>query len=266
MGEYDLLLPETQGQGWTAKLGMTLSKEDIFPTLNITGWYELQPGTHANYKENLFDMSDVVTSIKGRHVLHLGTEILVERADSTAWGNINAANLGFTDVYTAGTNNGTLATTTGSPYADFLLGYAKNWSASFTPEYGGRLKSPAAFVQDDVKVTPKLTANLGLRYFGTTAWSEVHGNQRDFDQTIINPATNAGGGNLRQYHAIAIDVGDHDGLRTDTAKLHEVLDKYGIANGFELYSGTHTSAVADRFQNHVMPFCSRNLCFTAGCR
>jgi S-formylglutathione hydrolase FrmB len=72
--------------------------------------------------------------------------------------------------------------------------------------------------------------------------------------------------NLRQYHAISIDVGDQDGLRTDTAKLHEVLDNYGIANGFELYSGTHTSAVADRFQNHVMPFFSRNLCFTAGCR
>ncbi len=72
--------------------------------------------------------------------------------------------------------------------------------------------------------------------------------------------------NLRQYHAISIDVGDQDGLRTDTAKLHEVLDQYGIANGFELYSGTHTSAVADRFQNHVVPFFSRNLCFNAGCR
>jgi enterochelin esterase-like enzyme len=72
--------------------------------------------------------------------------------------------------------------------------------------------------------------------------------------------------NLRQYHAISIDVGDQDGLKTDTAKLHEILDRYGIANGFELYSGTHTSAVADRFQNHVMPFFDKNLCFTAGCR
>lgn len=69
--------------------------------------------------------------------------------------------------------------------------------------------------------------------------------------------------NLREYRAISIDVGDQDGLRTDTMKLHEVLDKYGIANGFELYHGTHTSAVADRFQNHVMPFFSKNLCFDA---
>ena len=73
-------------------------------------------------------------------------------------------------------------------------------------------------------------------------------------------------GNLRQYRAIAIDVGDQDGLRTDTGKLHDVLDTYGIAHSFEIYKGTHTSAVADRFQNHVLPFFSKNLCFQDGCR
>jgi enterochelin esterase-like enzyme len=73
-------------------------------------------------------------------------------------------------------------------------------------------------------------------------------------------------GNLRQYRAIALDVGDQDSLRLDTGKLHEALDKYGIKNHFEVYSGTHTSAVADRFQNHVMRFFSDNLCFDSGCR
>src|ERR1700722_1489135 len=73
-------------------------------------------------------------------------------------------------------------------------------------------------------------------------------------------------GNLKQYRAISIDVGDQDGLRIDAGKLNNILDNYGIANGFEIYSGTHTSAVADRFQNHVMPFFSKNLCFTDGCR
>jgi enterochelin esterase-like enzyme len=71
--------------------------------------------------------------------------------------------------------------------------------------------------------------------------------------------------NLKQYHGIAIDVGDQDGLRVGAAKLHEILDSYGVANTFELYHGTHTSAVADRFQNHVMPFFSKNLCFAKSC-
>lgn len=73
-------------------------------------------------------------------------------------------------------------------------------------------------------------------------------------------------GNLKQYRAISIDVGDQDALRFDTIKLHNILDSYGVANSFEIYSGTHTSAIADRFQNHVLPFFSKNLCFTENCR
>ncbi len=70
-------------------------------------------------------------------------------------------------------------------------------------------------------------------------------------------------GNLKQYRAIAMDVGDQDGLRIDAAKLHTIFDNYGIANTFEIYSGTHVSAVADRFQNHALPFFNKNLHFTA---
>ena len=72
-------------------------------------------------------------------------------------------------------------------------------------------------------------------------------------------------GNLRRYRGIAIDVGDQDRLRDGAGKLHQILDNYGIANTFEVYTGTHTSAVADRFQNHVLPFFSKNLCSGENC-
>jgi S-formylglutathione hydrolase FrmB len=68
-------------------------------------------------------------------------------------------------------------------------------------------------------------------------------------------------GNLRKYRAIAMDVGDQDGLRNDTGKLHDIFDRYGLAHRFEIYPGTHTSKVADRFQNHVIGFFSRTLSF-----
>ena len=71
---------------------------------------------------------------------------------------------------------------------------------------------------------------------------------------------------LRQYRGIALDVGDQDVLREDTAKLYDVLDRYGISNSFEEYQGTHTSKVADRFQNHVLKFFSDHLCFETRCR
>jgi enterochelin esterase-like enzyme len=67
--------------------------------------------------------------------------------------------------------------------------------------------------------------------------------------------------NLRRYAAIAMDVGDQDGLRTDTAALHERLLGYGIENSFELYQGTHTSRVAFRFQDQVLPFFGQHLNF-----
>jgi hypothetical protein len=72
--------------------------------------------------------------------------------------------------------------------------------------------------------------------------------------------------NLRRYRGIALDVGDRDGLRTDTGKLHDVLDVYGIANTFEVYAGDHTNRLGDRFQNHVLPFFSTNLCLKADCK
>ena len=68
-------------------------------------------------------------------------------------------------------------------------------------------------------------------------------------------------GNLQKYRGIAMDVGDQDGLRADAARLHEVFDSYGLVNTFEIYPGTHTSRVADRFQNHVLPFFSQHLSF-----
>ena len=73
-------------------------------------------------------------------------------------------------------------------------------------------------------------------------------------------------GPLRRYRAIAIDVGDQDRLQADTTRLHEALDRYGIKHEFEIYPGTHTSKVADRFQNHVMKFFGQNLCAESGCR
>jgi len=67
--------------------------------------------------------------------------------------------------------------------------------------------------------------------------------------------------NLKRYKAIAMDVGDEDSLKADTQNLHEKLLAYGIANDFEVYQGTHTSRVAFRIQDHVLPFFGRNLTF-----
>lgn len=66
---------------------------------------------------------------------------------------------------------------------------------------------------------------------------------------------------LREYRAIGIDVGDMDNLKVGAGQLHDILTAYGIAHDFEIYPGTHTSKIAVRFQQNVLPFFSRTLAF-----
>jgi len=188
----------TLGKGYPAQLGWQFSKADSLPSVQFNGSYPyawINPSSNAVYKEHVFDPSDVVTMIKGKHVLHFGGEFLMYQDNSTAWGNTNAGTLQFNGSFT---RNWTLNdkgvaspdSTTGLDYADFLVGAADNWSASVSPEYGGRLKSPQVFAQDDYKVRPNLTINVGLRYQIRHGWEEIHGNMATFDPTVINPANN----------------------------------------------------------------------------
>ncbi len=69
---------------------------------------------------------------------------------------------------------------------------------------------------------------------------------------------------VRNYRGIALDVGDKDGLVADTRRMHEALQAQGIASTFEVYPGDHTSHVAFRIQDHVLPFFGRHLVFSQG--
>lgn len=190
------------GKGYASKLGWQYAKADDFPGITFTNTYPyawITPSSNAIYKEFTYDPSDVVTLIRGRHILHFGGEFLMYQNNSTAWGNTNAGTFAFSGQYTqqwALDANGVAGPVpgTGMEYADFLLGDANSWNASASPEYGGRFKTPQAFVQDDWKLRPNLTFNLGLRYQINHGWNEVHNNESSFDKTIVNPATNTPGG------------------------------------------------------------------------
>ena len=189
--QLNFFSPLTAGLGYPGKIGLKFAKADTFPTFNINTYDTvLQPQSNAVYKEHAYDPSDVVTLVTGKHILHFGGEFLIYQNNSTAWGNEDAGSFTYTGSYTQA---GPGITSTGLAYADFLLGQTQKWTASVTPEYGGRQKLPQLFVQDDYKVRSNLTLNLGLRYQIQTGWSEVKGNERSFDPTVQNPGTGTPG-------------------------------------------------------------------------
>jgi len=177
-------VPQSLGFDAVSKLGLQYSKANIFPTFNLSGvcCTSLQPGTNAIYIEHLYDPSDVMTLIKGRHILHFGVEVLMGEGNTTPWGNVDAGQFTFNGSYTQ-QNDGT----GGSGLADFLLGDVFRWKATNQAVTYMRLKSPQLFVQDDYKLRPNLTINLGLRYEATTGMSELHNAIGGFDPNLVNP-------------------------------------------------------------------------------
>jgi hypothetical protein len=189
-------------KGYATKLGWQYAKADDFPGITYINTYPfawITPSSNAVYKEFTYDPSDVVTMIRGKHILHFGGEFLMYQNNSTAWGNTNAGTFAFSGQYTQqwtvdpATGVAGPVAGTGMEYADFLLGYANTWNANVSPEYGARFKTPQVFVQDDWKLRPTLTLNLGLRYQINHGWNEVHNNMSSFDNTIVNPATSTPG-------------------------------------------------------------------------
>ncbi len=192
----------TYGQGYPAKLGWQFAKADEIPGVQFVtnypyAWIQPTSGQFI-YKENVFDPSDVVTLIKGKHVLHFGGEVGIYRNDNTPYAAINPGTFQFSGQYTQHWSldkNGVAQPdgNTGADFADFLLGDALNWGAQNASEYGARLKNPQVFIQDDYKVRPNLTLNLGVRYQVRLGISEVKGNVGTYDPTVINPANNTPG-------------------------------------------------------------------------
>ncbi len=117
--------------------------------------------------------------------------------------------------------------------------------------YQGALATGAAFTPNPLK--PPLYVDLPVDKDGQVlpdvmARRGANAPLAMLDQNVVN---------LRQYRAIAIDVGDQDSIAPTATQLHQALLDYGIPNAFEVYAGTHTSKVAFRFRDHVLPFFGR---------
>jgi len=235
--QYGFYLNQSLNGGYIQKLGLNYAIADQFPSVSIggpVGSTSISPGTDATQGQTTDTYSDTITIMRGKQIIKAGAQLEVTEDNLNAWGAINAASFSFSGVFTAPAP----FAAGGLGYADFLTGQVSSWSASISPIDGLRGKDAAFFVQDDIKVRPNLTINLGIRYQIQGGFSEVRDRQADFDPTLINPATNTPGamwyGGAEGRNALQKTIWDTFLPRVGFAWT--ISGKWSVRGGFGMYS------------------------------
>jgi len=181
------------GGHYPTKLGLKGVSDTTFPVFNYD--YPNRAAIPSNgadqFYDNTYQYDDNVSWQHGRNSFNFGVEARLQEFNidilTNTSGNFNFGS-GQTSTWDAtipGQSN------SGFGYASFYLGAASGGGISLPEELGWRVKYYAGFVQDDWKVSPKLTANLGFRYEIPTPVTEAHGQQSFMNPTLPNPG--AGG-------------------------------------------------------------------------
>jgi hypothetical protein len=134
------------------------------PTIKVNGYAQMgEAGYLPDAKgSDTFQTSDSVTWNKGSHFIQLGGEYRWVRSRYHIWANARGSYT-FNGIFT-GTNGNTSSTV-----ADFLLAYPSGAALDSVIVGDIRYKYYGGYVNDDWKVTPNLTLNIGLRYEYFTA-------------------------------------------------------------------------------------------------
>jgi len=156
----------------------------------ITQWRGTDARAFTEYLNN-YTLQDNLNWSRGRHTLTFGFQTQRMDADERERTYGSLATFGFSNVQTAGFNAaGTLQTTTGNAYASFLLGELNATTVVQDSQVAtsGRFYTYAGWAQDDFKLRPNLTLNLGLRYDVMKPYTEVYDRWSFLDPTLPNPA------------------------------------------------------------------------------
>jgi hypothetical protein len=144
----------------------------------------------------VFSFGDDITISKGKHTLKGG--YLWERIHYNGFGQQTIGGLIRGDRRsTSVPNDNNLSTGGGNGFASFLLGEGYTGGTENDRFVGQQWRSHAWYFQDDWKLTPRLTVNLGMRYEFTLPPIEQTDKWSDFDPKLPNPRASNLPGALR---------------------------------------------------------------------
>ena len=191
--------------GYPEKAGLTGlpsgQPSTAFPGVNFGG-----PESPTSWAQNTTAFAEVPFSDtiqdnlhwdRGRHSMTFGGQIVIEQEALSIPSQFNGFN--FANTATAGFNSdGTINSNSGNAYASYLLGLVDSASATVTAvqETGGRWRNYSMYAQDDWKISPKLTVNVGLRYTIPKPFVEEHNRTSWLDPTAPNAVADGAPGAL----------------------------------------------------------------------
>jgi hypothetical protein len=189
---------------------------------------------------NSWGVANSLSWSKGRHFMKFGADIRGNQLNTRPLGN-RAGTFTFTAAQTGipGVNF------IGHSFASFLLGGVNNASVGVPLGLAGRTFYYAGYAQDDFKVTPTLTLQLGLRYEYQPPAIEHHDRTSNFDLTVTDPLTGmkgavvfAGAGDGRTGRRTFVES-DKTNFSPRVGGAWAVTDRTSLRAGYGIFYGAN---------------------------
>jgi hypothetical protein len=255
---YTFHFTNDYGTNEDTALGIPNGNLSQFPL--ISGIAQIAPGTNQSVGNwagtggsgssdairytQAYDVVDNVTIVRGKHTFRFGGEYRRLQAQVTNPDHYQAGNFGFDNTYTASCANNSLCSgpAGGAGIADFMLGLPTSMSRDIVNTFPAtRLTIADTYFQDDFRVTPKLTLNLGVRWDLITMYNDANNHQSNWDPSTglldIATAGNRAPNVPTNYHIFAPRIGlaySPDNGKTAIRAAFGITnfpDHYGAAGG-----------------------------------
>jgi outer membrane receptor protein involved in Fe transport len=182
-------VPETAFHTNVAQqLGLADPPTDPFsfglPQFNVTDYSLVtdSPSLPRVQRDNLWHFSEEFSHVAGRHTLKFGYDYLHFQLNYLQ-SNLTRGRYDYSGVFTSADG---LGTSSGDPFADFLLGYPQDTTRTKGSGQAYLRQSVyAGYAQDDWRIAPRLTLNLGLRYEYASPYTDARNNLLNLDYSTL---------------------------------------------------------------------------------
>ena len=182
--------------GFPASTAAVFGPTDYLPRFEVGGMSVIGENVGGTTVHSIYSFQPTYTRTTGRHTLRGGYDLRLYQETGAGPGR-SAGQYDFATNYTRQLDNSPTVTT-GQQFAAFLLGQPTGGSIERNAERENWTPYHAVWIQDDWRVSDRLTLNAGLRYeYEGATYDTEDRNVRGFDPDAVLADRRGGGGGLR---------------------------------------------------------------------